>query len=648
MRAVPLAAHHEATKLPAAAGAVSLATRRHEGHEQRARGLALAALGVVYGDLGTNPLFALRECFASSHPLRLDEANVFGSVSLAVWALIIVICIKYTAFILRADNEGEGGALALLGKVPPRIKDGLPTRPFVLVAVLLFGSALLLGDGFVTPAISVLSAVEGLGVAQDRVVIYTLVILGLLFVGQRFGTARVGAVFGPVMLVWFSTLAALGLGQILQEPRILAAVDPRYALAVLQSGQPGSYMVLGAIILCVGGGEALYADLGHFGRAPIVRAFYWIVLPALFLVYIGQGALLLREPAAISNPFYEMAPGLLRIPLVVISTVATVIASQAMISGSFSLTRQAVNLGFLPRIAIKHTSTDETGQIYVPLVNTILMLGCMSLVIGFGSSQALAGAYGLATNLTMTTTTIGFFFVMWKLWKVPLPIAVLVVGAFLTVDLAFLGANVVKIPDGGYVPLAVGGSVFALALTWRWGRRTLARKLVKRTVPVADFLARPDVAGSRRVPGTGVFLTSATDGIPPILAHHFERNGVLHAQVVLLSIQVLDIPFVEPKRRIAYSDLGGGFHRVVARFGYEESPNVPAVIEACALHGLVVELDRITYVLGREALRLRHEYGVRAIARRVFQFMSRNQASTFGYFHMPIDHVIEIGMQLEL
>src|SRR5262245_3411523 len=444
--------------------------------------LALGALGVVYGDLGTNPLFALRECFASHHPLALNETNILGSISLAVWALIAIVCIKYTVFILRADNEGEGGALALLGKVPPIMRGGLPTRPFVLVVVLLFGSALLLGDGVVTPAISVLAAVEGLGVAQDRIVLYTAIILVLLFLAQRFGTARVGSVFGPVMLLWFLTIGTLGAAQIIAEPRILAAVGPRYAIATLSSGEPGSYLVLGAIILCVGGGEALYADLGHFGRKPIVRAWYWLVLPSLFLTYVGQGALLLRNPAAISNPFYELAPDVLRFPLVVLATAATVIASQAMISGAFSLARQAVNLGFLPRLTVQHTSNVETGQIYVPIVNTILMCGSLALVIGFGSSDKLAGAYGLSTNGTMTATTIGFFFVMWRVWKVHVLVSALVVSVFLTIDLSFLGANLAKIADGGWVPLSVGSAAFSLTMIWRWGRRKLAKRLLAKTI----------------------------------------------------------------------------------------------------------------------------------------------------------------------
>ncbi len=627
----------------------SLAMRR--ARPERDTALALGALGVVYGDLGTNPLFAMRECFTSAHPLAMTADNIYGSVSLAIWALILVICIKYTVFILRADNEGEGGTLALLGKVPARVRDGIATRPVLLVGILVFGSALLLGDGIVTPAISVLSAVEGLkevGVDQDRVVAYTLVILFALFMVQRFGTHRVGTVFGPVMLLWFLAIAAMGASQIVREPQILHAVDPRHAIELLRSGRPGSYMVLNAIILVVAGGEALYADLGHFGRTPIVRAWYWVVLPALALTYIGQGALLLRDPSAKENPFYSMAPELLRVPLVILATAATVIASQALISGAFSLARQGINLGFLPRLTIQHTSNEETGQIYAPVVNTALMLGCMALVVGFGSSDKLAGAYGLSVNGTMTATTIGFFFVVWKVWRVPLPLAFLLASTFLAIDLGFLGANVSKIVDGGWVPLSVGGAVFTLAMVWRWGRRTIGARLAARATPVEEFLARPDVAAAHRVPGTAVFLTSNTGGLPPILIHAFERNGVLHEQVVLLTIQILDVPFVEPKRRIAETELGSGFFRVVARFGYSESPNVPAVLEVCALFGMVVDFDRLTYVLGRDALRLRHEHGPLSLPRRLFAFLSRNQAPTLGYFGMPAERVIEIGMQLEL
>jgi KUP system potassium uptake protein len=372
------------------------------------------------------------------------------------------------------------------------------------------------------------------------------------------------------------------------------------------------------------------------------------VLPALALTYVGQGALLLRNPSAIENPFYSMAPDVLRVPMVILATAATVIASQALISGAFSLARQGINLGFLPRLTIQHTSNEATGQIYAPIVNTALMVGCMALVVGFGSSDRLAGAYGLAVNGTMAATTIGFFFVLWKVWRVPLVAACALTGMFLAIDLAFLGANISKIVDGGWVPLSVGGALFGLAMVWRWGRRKLASKLAARTTPVATFLARSDVVAAYRMPGTAVFLTAATEGLPPILLHHFERNGVLHEQVVLLTIQTHDIPFVEPRRRLAESELGGGFYRVVARFGYSETPNVPAVLEACAILGMVVDFDHMTYVLGRDALRLRHEHGPFSFPRRLFAFLSRNQAPAFGYFGMPADRVIEMGMQLEL
>jgi KUP system potassium uptake protein len=372
------------------------------------------------------------------------------------------------------------------------------------------------------------------------------------------------------------------------------------------------------------------------------------VLPALALTYAGQGALLLRDPAALANPFYGMAPGVLRIPLVVLATAATVIASQALISGAFSLSRQGVNLGFLPRMTIAHTSHEECGQIYVPLVNTLLALGCIALVIGFGSSARLAGAYGLAVNGTMAATTIGFFAVMWKVWRVPLVVSGLVAAVFLAIDVGFLGANLTKLLDGGWVPLSVGGAVFALAMIWAWGRSRIAKKLAARAEPVDAFLARPDVAAAHRTPGTAVILTPVAEGVPPVLVHHFERSGVLAEQIVLFTIQFLDIPFVEPKRRLAEQELGGGFFRVVARFGYAETPNVPALLEACALFGMVCDFERISYVVGRDALRLRFAHGPLSIPRKVYAFLARNQATTLSYFSMPVDRVIEIGMQIEL
>ena len=567
--------------------------------------LSLGALGVVYGDVGTNPLFAMRECFGGHHGLPLTPANILGSVSLAVWALLLVICLKYTVFVLRADNEGEGGALALLAKIPPRLRSGLQTRPFLLVVVLLFGAALLLGDGVVTPAIGVLAAVEGLGVTQDRVITYTVAILVVLFLIQRFGTGRVGVVFGPVMLLWFVVLGLLGVVQIIRQPGILAALDPRNAIELLRSGQPGSYLVLGAIILCVGGGEALYADLGHFGRRPIVRAWYRVVFPALMLVYLGQGALLLRSPAAIENPFFQMAPGILRYPLVALATAATVIASQALISGSFSLARQAVNLGFFPHLTIRHTSKEETGQIYVPIVNTVLMFGCVALVIGFGSSSKLAAAYGLATNGTMTATTIGFFFVMWRVWRVNLFLSLLVSGTFLTIDGAFLGANLAKLLDGGWVPLCLATVFLSLAMIWRWGRRgdrrgpgdahhphrrVPGRERRERRLPPARHgrISRPADrrrASHRHAPSRTQWRAPQAAGLA---VHRDARRALRRAQ-----------PPADGDRSRPRLLPG---HR--AGFGYEERPNVPVLLEACAIHGLVVDFEQVTYVIVRDALRL--------------------------------------------
>jgi KUP system potassium uptake protein len=623
-----------------------VAAQRHKPNS--AWTLALGALGVVYGDLGTNPLFALRECFTGHHGLPLTRENILGCASLAVWALIIVISIKYCLLILRADNEGEGGTLALLGKIPPTKTRGLPTRPIVLVIILVFGSALLMGDGVVTPAISVLAAVEGLGVAQDRIVLYTAIILAALFLAQRFGTARVGAVFGPVMLAWFIVIALLGVTQIALRVEILAALDPRYAVRLLRSGQPGSLLVLNAIILVVAGGEALYADMGHFGRRPIVSDWYRIVLPALALTYLGQSALLLRHPEAIENPFYEMAPHLLRYPLVLLATMATVIASQALISGAFSLARQAVHLGFLPRLTIEHTSRSETGQIYVPIVNILLMAGSLALVAGFRSSSALAGAYGLAVSGTMTATTIGFFFVMWRVWKMPFILALLIVAPFTCIDIAFLGANSVKIAEGGWVPLCIGLAVFGVVMFWRAGRRTMATKIMKQVVPADRFLARTDVESARRTRGTAVFLTAQDDGIPPVLSHHLEHTGILHQQVVLLSISNVEIPFVDPKDRLRVSELGQGFVRVVARYGFEEEVDVPKLLEACAIHGLVVDFEHISYFLSANSIRLRRRHGILSLPGRLFAFMLRNSAPAFRHYSMPVERVIEIGLQYEV
>jgi KUP system potassium uptake protein len=610
--------------------------------------LAIGALGVVYGDLGTNPLFALRECFTGHHGLPVTPDNVLGCASLAVWALIIVVSIKYCMLILRADNEGEGGTLALLAKIPPAQKRGLPTRPVALVVVLVFGSALLMGDGVVTPAISVLSAVEGLGLGQDRIVLYTAIILGALFMAQRFGTSRVGAVFGPVMLVWFVVIAVLGASHIVRHPEILHALDPRHAIHLLRSGQHGSFFVLNAIILVVAGGEALYADMGHFGRRPIVNDWYRIVLPSLALTYLGQSALLLAHPEAVENPFYAMAPHVLRYPLVLLATMATVIASQALISGAFSLARQAVHLGFLPRLTIDHTSTSHCGQIYVPIVNSLLMIGCLALVLGFRSSSALAGAYGLAVSGTMAATTVGFFFVAWRVWRIALPLAFLLVLPFFAIDVAFLGANSVKLPDGGWVPLSIGLAVFTLVMFWRFGRRRMGRKILKQIVSVDVFLARTDVVSARRVPGTAVFLTPISNGIPPVLTHHLEHTGVLHRQIVLLSILNLEIPFVDPKDRIRLEELGQGFVRVVSRYGYEEEIDVPKLLEACAILGLVVDFDKITYFLGSNSIRLRRRHGLLSIPGRLFAFMTRNSAPAFRFYSMPVERVIEIGLQYEV
>jgi KUP system potassium uptake protein len=620
----------------------------HRSHTGGTVGLALGALGVVYGDLGTNPLFALRECFHGAHPLAVDKANVLGVVSLAVWALLLVIGIKYGLFILRADNQGEGGTLALLGKIPTRQHRGQAARPFWIILVLLFGSTLLLGDGVVTPAISVLSAIEGLELPESQCVWWTVGILSVLLLAQRFGTARVGMVFGPIMILWFVTIGFLGVAQVVAHPGILAALDPRHAARLLMSGQKGSFLVLSAVILCVAGGEALYADLGHFGRRPILVAWYGLVLPSLLVTYLGQGGMLLDDSKKIETIFYSMAPPQFRVPMVVLATAATIIASQALISGSYSLARQAINLGFLPRMTVEHTSTKQTGQIYLPLVTSVLLIGCIALVVGFRNSSALAGAYGLAVTGTMTATTIGFFVVMLRVWKTPWPLAIVVALFFLALDGGFLAASSSKIATGGWVPLSLGGALFLVAMIWRTGRGALARRIQKRGVSTDVFFASNEVKSAKRTAGTGVFLTANTDAIPPVLSHFLERVGVLPRQVVLLSIKMLDIPFVDPRRRLTVTPLEQGFVRVVARYGYEETPNVPALLESCAIHQLVVVPETVTYFLGRDSLRLKRRIGLISLPGRFFAFMARNAATAVGYYGMPAERVVEVGIQHEL
>jgi KUP system potassium uptake protein len=614
--------------------------------------LALTAIGVVYGDIGTSPLYAMREAFHGPHGIPPTPGNILGVLSLIFWSLVLVVTIKYHLVIIRADNKGEGGILALMALVQGRrLARGLAPRRIIIV-VGIFGAALLYADGGLTPAISVLSAVEGLEVAApalaDWVIPITLVILVGLFLFQSRGTTRVGAVFGPVTLLWFVTIAALGLGAIIEQPAVLAGVSPHYAVRFFAEDPGRGFLVLGAVFLVVTGSEALYADLGHFGRRAIQLAWFWVPLPSLMLNYFGQGALLLREPAAAVNPFYHLAPTWGLYPLIALATAAAIIASQAVISGAFSLTRQAVQLGYSPRMQIEHTSSREIGQIYVPAVNWGLMLLTCSLVLGFRTSSNIAGAYGVALSTVMTLTTIMFYVMSREVWGWSFPRAALVSGLFLSMDLPFVAANALKIRDGGWVPLAIAAGVFTLMTTWKRGREILAKRMQEKTVPLklllGDLAAEPPI----RVPGTAIFMYGTSDGTPPALVHNLAHNKVLHEQVVFLTVITEDVPHVSPSERVTVKRLGKGFSQVTARYGFMEDPDIHEIVEACRAQGLDIKIEGTTFFLGRETLIATDRPGMATWRERLFSFMSRNAMRATAFFKIPADQVFEVGAQVEL
>ncbi|MFM8411638.1 MAG: potassium transporter Kup [Alphaproteobacteria bacterium] len=619
--------------------------------------LALGALGVVYGDIGTSPLYALRECFLGPHPIEINPDNVLGVLSLIFWALTVVISVKYLAFVMRADNRGEGGILALLSLIKAGGADRAGPRPrFVLLLAGLFGAALLYGDGVLTPSISVLSAVEGIGVATstfDRFIVpITLVILVSLFAVQSRGTAGIGAVFGPMMLLWFAVLAALGLHHILSEHgnhvSVLKAVNPLRGLGFLQHHGWHGFLVLGSVVLVITGGEALYADMGHFGARPIRLAWFVVVFPALLLNYFGQGVLLLEHGSELRHPFFEMAPTWGLVPLVVLATFATIIASQALISGAFSLTQQAVQLGYVPRFTIVHTSDTELGQIYVPAVNKALMVLCILVVLMFRESSRLADAYGLAVTATMSVTTFLFYAFLRERWQWSRLAAGALCAVFLVFDLAFLGPNLLKITHGGWFPLVVAGVIFTVMTTWKRGRSELSRVLAESRVPLGLFLADLDRSPCHRVPGTAVFMTSNPDGIPPVLLHHFKHNKVLHQRVILLSVTTALQPTVADPDRVEIADLGHGFYRVLARYGFMQTPDVPAALALCGFRGLPVRIDDTTFFLGRETLLPTGRSGLPGWRKSLFAFLSRNAPSATAYFSIPPNRVIELGAQFEI
>ena len=623
-----------------------------DSEKSRLGGLALAALGVVYGDIGTSPLYALKEVFGSPHhPVPITPENVLGILSLVFWALMAVVSGKYVSFITRADNRGEGGIMALMALALRQQKPGSTGRN-VIVILGLFGAALFYGDGVITPAISVLSAVEGLGIvtpALERFVIpLALVVLVALFVIQRHGTASVGRLFGPVMMLWFATLAVLGLANIVAAPGVLRALNPGWAMQFFVANPGLGFLSLGAVVLVLTGGEALYADMGHFGRRPIQIAWFGMVLPALLINYFGQGALLLTNPASVTNPFYLLAPGWALYPLVILATMATVIASQAVISGAFSLTLQAMHLGYLPRFQVRHTSESEMGQIYLPAINWLLLAAVIALVLGFKSSSNIAAAYGIAVTGTMLITNLLVFVVARELWGWKLVPTLLCITPFVVIDFAFFSANSIKILAGGWFPLAFGLGVFVLMATWKRGRELLHAKLGQDAIDLAPFIASLALGGATRVPGTAVFMTGRPQGVPRAMLHSLKHYKVLHERMVIVTIRIFDVPHVPEIDRVEVADLGESFWQVTVQYGFKDEPDLPAALALCAHFGLEFEMMDTSFFLGRETLIPRRSREMAYWRVLLFALMFRNASSLTAFFKIPSNRVVELGSQVIL
>jgi len=619
----------------------------------RLAAMALAALGVVYGDIGTSPLYALRSCFSQQHGVPPSTENVLGLLSLIFWSLILVVSGKYIGLVMRADNRGEGGILSLLALAVPMRAQTSPRKLIWLLTTLgVCGAAFLYGEGLITPAISVLSAVEGLEVAapalKSFVIPITIGLLIGLFSLQRIGTGHVGSIFGWVMLCWFSTLALLGLIQIFKAPEVFRAINPYYGWQFLAHNGLTGFMQLGAVFLVLTGVEALYADMGHFGKKPIRAAWFSLVLPALFLNYLGQGALVLTDPATASNPFFRMAPEWALYPLVILASSAAIIASQALISGAFSLTMQAVQLGYLPRLSIEHTSSATRGQIYIPWINWGLMLGSIGLVLGFRDSDNLAAAYGLSVVLTMCITTILLLVVAQRVWNWSLPRAIAICAFFLAIELVFLAANVAKIAHGGWFPLAVGAVGFTIMATWKTGRSRLRQRLINSMLPIEDFLKDVTESKPHRVSGTAIFLAGNPDGTPAALTHNFKHNKILHKRVVILTIIIEEIPYVDQESRVAVTDLSEGFFRVIGRYGFMEEPNAQEILKLCKPHGLNFREMETTFFLSRETIIASERRGLVRWRKRLFALLSRNAQPANAYFRLPPNRVVELGLQVEI
>ena len=612
--------------------------------------LTLTAIGVVYGDIGTSPLYAMRECFYGSHSVPPTFENVLGVLSLIVYSLVLVVSVKYIAIVMRADNQGEGGILALTSLLPDWSTRGGAGRLLVMLGI--FGAALLYSDGMITPPITVLGAVEGLKVAtplfDPYLVPIAVALLIVLFSIQQYGTKRVGGLFGPIMVVWFVTLAVLGISWIVRTPAVLGALDPRHAVWFFGENGAHGFAVLGTVFLAVTGAEALYADMGHFGKQPIRLAWFIIVLPALLLNYFGQGALLLQNAKAAEQPFFLLSPSWALLPLVGLATMAAIIASQALISGAFSLTRQAIQLGFSPRLDIDHTSSEEMGQVYVPQVNWALMVATIVIVIGFRSSGALAAAYGIAISMTMVITAILLHVVATQRWKWPLPVALMLTGTFLAVDLAFFGANLLKFLQGGWLPVVIAWFLFTLMTTWKSGRRILADRLTARAIPLEDFMAAVDAHPPVRVPGTAVFMTAQPRGTPPALAHNLRHNKVLHEHVIVLTVRTQPVPYVPYEEQVDVQPLGRGVYNVSVRYGFMQDPHVPEALRMAREKGAHMDQDDITYFLGRETIIVSRRPGMAMWREKLFVLMARNAVRATAFFRLPAERVVELGVQVEM
>ncbi len=615
--------------------------------------LAIGALGIVYGDIGTSPLYAIKECFSGPHSVALTEANIFGVISLVFWSLTFIVSFKYVIYILRANSHGEGGIFALFGLL--QVKEGKMSAPLRSATALaaIFGAALLYGDGVITPCISVLSAVEGLEIVTKAAASYVLpitcAILIFLFMNQHRGTGSIGKILGPIMMVWFLALSLLGVAETWQNPRILLAINPYHAYAFFKDGGFHVVLVLASVVLCVTGAEALYADLGHFGIKAIRISWLGVACPALILNYLGQGALLMQTPEMAGNPFYGLVPRVFLLPMVGLSTLATVIASQALISGVFSLTQQAIQLGYWPRLKIVHTSPDVRGQIYIPGVNYALMISCLGLVLAFKNSSGLAGAYGIAVTATMSVTSMMYFLVATRVWGWSIWKAGVLVSIFLFFDLAFFGANLFKVLDGGWITLLIAGVVMIAMKTWKDGREEISQKMVAARLPLQSLLDDLKKHPVKRVQGTAVFMSVSAQGTPVALLHHIKHNHMLHEKIIILSIQsLMDTPTVAPAERLTITHFEDGFLRVVASYGYMETPQIPEIMALADRMGLKCEPMRTTYYLGRETILTSGSSKMATWRKEFFAFMARNARNPAGYFKIPPNRVIEIGSQIEL